>query len=221
MQTIYDKYKNALCIPNDLSGYWSFIVSGGSPTYFLSTSNSSGGYNFSQLCMTTGDTSVGSVTLNGSNIAGTSNFGETISGTFNANTGTAQGTISYNSQTKTWTATKMAAPPTDKQCVISSARAIGVYFPNNMNIVESYFYDPHAVVSSATLSGYNIATSIPYIYNLYPQNPKEWWIKDNVFISYGARPTSSLLYSATIIFKDGTSEVISGNVTAYDWWPAR
>ena len=124
----------------------------------------------------------------------------------------------YRSGSGTWTATRLTSPPTDKQCVASTADAWCVYFPaNNQFWVESSFNDLNGVVASATLTGYKIDTPIPYAYNLYPDRPKEWWTNPNVYISTGTAPVFPLRYTATIVFKDGTTQVISGDVTKWEY----
>ena len=78
-----------------------------------------------------------------------------------------------------------------------------------MSLIE----DPNAIVQSANISGFNIAGTSPYTYNLYPDQPGRWWTDPNIFISTGTTPTFPLNYSVTIIFKDATSSNVSWSVT--------
>jgi len=89
-------------------------------------------------------------------------------------------------------------------------------FPVRSILCRENFYDLHTIVSSASLAGYNILSPISYTYNLYSNKPNEWWTNPNVYMSTGAPPSFPLNYTATINFKDGSSEVVSWDINGWE-----
>jgi hypothetical protein len=205
-------------ISGDVTGYWagSTIPQGQTtsnnpnPSYFQVV-ESGGNISISEPCKNLINSASG--TINGTNISIQYGSGEIYTGIVNGNS--MSGTYTAGTGSGTWTATKLSAAPTDKQCVVSSAYGGCFYFPNNRQYwVQSSFYDRNAIVLSATLTGTGVVTPVSYVYNKYRQ--KEWALNSNVYISTQTVPSFPLHYTANINFKDGTSQVVSGNITTWE-----
>ncbi|GEM_PF-5063157 len=95
--------------------------------------------------------------------------------------------------------------------VAASADAFCVYFPDNgQYYIESAFDDPTGLVSSATITGSGASTPVSYAYNMYPDaHPGEWWTNPNIYLSTGTQPAFPLNYSISILFRDGTTQVVN------------
>jgi hypothetical protein len=120
----------------------------------------------------------------------------------------------------TWTLTRLDQQPTDKECARDSAEVFCSYSyiaRSWQYTIESLIKDPKAVIRSATLSGFGIEKALPYIYNVYFNRPDEWWAYPKVIVSTAAPPAFPLDYSITITFQDGTSQLVSRNVTTWEF----
>jgi hypothetical protein len=198
-----------------VTGYWEMVLpSSGKYNYFSVTQNGNS-IAAQGVC---GNTTTWTGTISGNSISySIAKDGVTFNCSGTVNGTTVQGICPEGGPTATWSATIQSQAPTDKQCVIGSTEVFCMYFPNNSQYaVASVIEDPKVIVQLANISGSNIASTIPYSYNLYPYQLGKWWTNPNILISTGTIPTFPLNYSVGINFKDGTSSSISKSVTTYE-----
>jgi hypothetical protein len=88
-----------------------------------------------------------------------------------------------------------------------------VRFEDGQYCIESSFFDPYHIVTSATLEG--MGNTQQYGYNTSPDHPKQWWDDGNRYCTYS--PSFPMTFTTTIHFNDGSAQEVTNTVTGWKW----